>query len=279
MDETKNKNKKIDEQTTHKNLNLRSLSVFESDIQIVFVFKKTERLVSAFYLLTSFLSDSEPIKWKVRNLATSLLSFSLSLSNQGYRNRAEAMSSFISISLEIISLLEIAKISGIMSAMNCEILRFEIEKVVELIDLKERSLNSKFLLSKSFFETDDGLSSVNKNKQEEKPVSDSKERETSPLGESFHKGHSNGQAFIKDKNNTNKANKMFDKGHSIVNKNDRYEAIINLLKKTKEISVKDVSSVVSGCSEKTLQRELLSLVDKGVLKKEGERRWSKYSLA
>lgn len=274
MDETKNKNKKIVEQATQKNLSLRLLSIFESDTQIAFVFKKTERLISAFYLITSFLSDSEPIKWKVRNLATSLLSYSLSLSNQGYRNRAEAMSNFISISLEIISLLEVAKISGIISAMNCEILRFEIEKVIELIDLKERSLNSKFLLSKSFFETDEGLSSVNKNKQEEKRISDSKEGETTLQGESLHKGHSNGQSFVKDK-----ANAVSDKGHNVANKNDRYEAIINLLKKTKEISVKDVSSAVSGCSEKTLQRELLSLVKKGVLKKEGERRWSKYSLA
>ena len=71
----------------------------------------------------------------------------------------------------------------------------------------------------------------------------------------------------------------FIKGQTVKDKNRRYEVIINLLKKTKEISVKDVSSIVSDCSEKTIQRELLSLVDKGVLKKEGERRWSKYSLA
>ena len=59
----------------------------------------------------------------------------------------------------------------------------------------------------------------------------------------------------------------FSKGHIVRDKNKRYETIINLLKKTKEISVKDVSSIVSDCSEKTIQRELLSLVDKGVLKR------------
>jgi hypothetical protein len=42
--------------------------------------------------------------------------------------------------------------------------------------------------------------------------------------------------------------------------------------------VKDVSAVVKDCSEKTLQRELLALVAQGVLKKEGERRWSSYVL-
>ncbi len=265
MDDNKNKNKKIEEQTTYKNLNLRSLSVFENDTQIVFVFKKTEKIVSAIYLLTSFLLDSEPIKWKMRNDATSLLSYSLSLSHQGHRNRTEAMSNFISIALETISLLEVAKISGIVSSMNYEILRFEIEKTIDLIDLKERSLNSQFLLSKSFFETDDGHS----------PTQD---KANASIADSD-KRHSNGQVFLKDKNNESKANTAFNKGHTIANKNDRYEAIINLLKKTKEISVKDVSVVVSGCSEKTLQRELLGLVEKGVLKKEGERRWSRYSLA
>lgn len=269
MDENKNKNKKAESQSVHKNLSLRTFSVFENDTQIVFVFKKTERLVSAFYLLTSLLSDNEPIKWKIRNSATSLLSYSLSLSNQEHRNRVEAMSNFISIALEIISFLNVAKISGIVSVMNYEILRFEIEKIVELIDLKERSFNSQFLLSKSFFETD-----------ESRP---SDQNKTNVLSKNSNKGQSNGQVFLKDKNNTDETNAIFSKentkGHTALSKNDRYETIINILKKTKEISVKDVSNIISDCSEKTLQRELLSLVEKGVLKKEGERRWSKYSLA
>ena len=43
--------------------------------------------------------------------------------------------------------------------------------------------------------------------------------------------------------------------------------------------IKDVSPLIKGCSEKTIQRELLSMVKSGILKKEGEKRWSKYSLA
>ena len=44
------------------------------------------------------------------------------------------------------------------------------------------------------------------------------------------------------------------------------------------MNVKDVLGVVAGVSEKTIQRELLALVDEGILKKEGERRWTLYSL-
>lgn len=60
---------------------------------------------------------------------------------------------------------------------------------------------------------------------------------------------------------------------------DRRASILGLLQRIDRITVKDVTAVVTGCSEKTLQRELLALVAQGVLVKEGERRWSTYRLA
>jgi hypothetical protein len=60
---------------------------------------------------------------------------------------------------------------------------------------------------------------------------------------------------------------------------DRRATILGLVQRKDRISVRDVANVIKDCSEKTLQRELLALVQQGVLKKEGERRWSTYSLA
>ena len=283
MNDKNNKNKEIENQTSYSKLNLKTVSIFQNDTQAVFVFKKTERLTSAIYLLTSFLSDNEPIKWKMRNAVARLLSCSINLSNQGHRNRADAMNNFIAASFEIISLLDAANISEIFSPMNCAIVKFEIEKNIELVELKERSLNAKFLLSKNFFETDEdhsvahgkfGHAADNLNQKDTMRRTDQSLSKKTVLETNSHKGH----LIIKDINKEEKNNVSFSKGHIIRDKNKRYETIINLLKKTKEISVKDVSSIVSDCSEKTIQRELLSLVDKGVLKKEGERRWSKYSL-
>lgn len=59
---------------------------------------------------------------------------------------------------------------------------------------------------------------------------------------------------------------------------DRRAIILGLLQKKDKVTVKDVSNVIKDVSDKTLQRELLALVAQGVLKKEGERRWSTYSL-
>ncbi len=58
----------------------------------------------------------------------------------------------------------------------------------------------------------------------------------------------------------------------------RMEIILDVLKKNSRLSIKDFVSFVSRVSEKTLQRDLLALVASGRVVKEGERRWSRYSL-
>ena len=40
----------------------------------------------------------------------------------------------------------------------------------------------------------------------------------------------------------------------------------------------DIAQTIRDCSEKTIQRELIALIQGGIVKKTGERRWSKYSL-
>jgi hypothetical protein len=59
---------------------------------------------------------------------------------------------------------------------------------------------------------------------------------------------------------------------------DRRKVILDLVKDKHRVTVKDVQLVVAGVSSKTLQRELLGMVADGVLRKEGERRWSVYLL-
>ena len=61
-------------------------------------------------------------------------------------------------------------------------------------------------------------------------------------------------------------------------KNGRQTAIIDLLKKKSDLTIKDFVKVITDCSEKTIQRELMELMEKGAVIKRGERRWSTYSL-
>lgn len=69
-------------------------------------------------------------------------------------------------------------------------------------------------------------------------------------------------------------NKGQSKGHS-----RRTTLILELVRKHKSLSIRDIAKVIRDCSEKTIQRELALLIHEGLLVKHGERRWSVYSPA
>lgn len=56
----------------------------------------------------------------------------------------------------------------------------------------------------------------------------------------------------------------------------RTSLILELVRKKKSLSIKEITSVIKDCSEKTIQRELNILIERGLIRREGERRWSVY---
>ena len=60
---------------------------------------------------------------------------------------------------------------------------------------------------------------------------------------------------------------------------DRAERIKTVLEAKPQASIKDIAEVITDVSEKTIQRELNSLIEKGQVIREGERRWSTYSIS
>ena len=69
------------------------------------------------------------------------------------------------------------------------------------------------------------------------------------------------------------SNSKGHKGHS-----DRKGQVLSIIKDKGTVGIKDIAASITDCSEKTIQRILLSLIEEGVVRKEGERRWSTYSL-
>lgn len=59
---------------------------------------------------------------------------------------------------------------------------------------------------------------------------------------------------------------------------DRAERIKTVLEAKPQATIKDVAEIITDVSEKTIQRELNSLIEKGQVVREGERRWSRYSV-
>lgn len=219
------------------NQDLNKIGFFSGEPYLKAVFKKTERIIAGLYLVTGLLKDKEPIKWKIREHSMSLLSSVLTLNdNQAFEKDTVARSMFSDL-FEIISAINLAHISGLLSDMNHQIMHGELEKLITL--LKDNMVTNKekegYVLSEKFFSN-----------TASKPVS----------------------SDIRVKDN------LVEKGKKV----DRKTAILEVLKNRSNLTVKDVAQVVTGCSEKTIQRELIELVEKGVVKREGERRWSRYSL-
>jgi hypothetical protein len=205
-------------------LNIYDVAIFKNKPNLAYLYKKLEKLVSAIYLVSNFISDKEPLKWDMRETALSLINQGLSLSDR---------SILIGSLFKLISLFEVSLLAGFVSEMNQQILKFEIESLIQNLEASAHWTDSKGLvLPNSFFD----VASL----------------------------------------------PMESKGHNImsdrVSVKNRSDTILSLLKKNKELGIKDFVSAISDCSEKTIQRELASLVLKGVVKKEGEKRWSRYSL-
>ncbi len=153
----------------------------------------------------------------------------------------------VSIIKEVSSLFVVAKTNGLVSESNYEILNKELLSLEDLAGIK----SPLPLLMPSLAE----------NPRQVKPV------ESNLLKDNF----------VKDSVVEKPVLKEF--GVVSVKKNNRQSVIINLLKRKKEVMIKDITPLISGCSEKTVQRELSSMVTLGLLKRMGEKRWSRYSLA
>jgi predicted transcriptional regulator len=78
-----------------------------------------------------------------------------------------------------------------------------------------------------------------------------------------------GQPVVKD---THKGHENKEKVQS-----ERMSLILDFVKKNNGVSIKEIAAVVRGCSEKTIQRELGTLIEKGLVERKGERRWSTYT--
>lgn len=236
-------------------INWRSLGFFSAEDYLIYVFKKTEKITAALYLVSGLLKDDEPMKWELRDRGMDLLSSSFTASSSMPGDKNAVIQSLFSAALETMSLLNVARISNLISEMNHRLLVREIDNIVSMLKdrLAQNAQNAGYILSESFFRTPSLFSSGFK----------------PDARKDGRGGHPKEQGI---RNTT--------QGHAdtAAKKNERQDRILEILKGQSNLTVKDFAKVITDVSEKTIQRELLDLVQKGVIKKEGERRWSRYSL-
>jgi len=225
-----------------------------------FANKKTEKLVTALYMVTDCMETDDSLKSKLRQLGVELLSDMYKLSILSPMDKHVHISSSLARVYEILSFIEIAHTIGFVSEMNTMILTKEFGKLIgELESHLSQDKHFTFTLDQKMFEE----------KIEPEELSDIKDKRTSL---------STIPVVDKKINPTPVAHKShLTHSENLLGKQERVTKILSLIKDKKEVSIKDISIAFS-CSEKTVQREVNDLIYKGQIKKTGSKRWSRYSL-
>ena len=249
----------------------KSIGFFNGQSHLTYTFKKAEKITAALYLVSGLLKDTEPMKWELREKAVTMISSAIALNSIEPSDKNGILQSLFSVSLETLTLLNISSLAGLISDMNHTILKIEIESIVSLLKEKvlEDTERAGYILSDSFFRTDFKMEARGDTVEGTAPQG---QLNLNTTRGHINKGHSEVASAGATKIEKKEKIAIKDK------KNDRKTVITNLLQKQSNLTIKDFVKVIHGCSEKTIQRELLELVENGVIKKEGERRWSTYSL-
>lgn len=244
----------------------KEISLFRNNNVLDFVFKKAEKISCAVYLITDYFSDKEPLKWNLRDkilfLREEIITFRVVFSDN--LTLKESLSIKI---LEIISLLDLSFSAGLISDMNYRIIKQESLKLANFVGSKTSLKSSpQPSFEGGFFnvELKDSLEErVDEYNLERNSIKDI------PKGQEF-------KRHLSFKNSEKDIFVLRNKSQSKTE--ERKIKIIAIIKDKREVSVKDITNFITDCSEKTIQRDLVFLVKGNVLKKTGERRWSRYML-
>lgn len=284
------------------------------------VAKKSERLVTALYLVTDLMSDNEPIKHGLRKNAVALLSSMNSLSQLDVKDRVIEFKMSLKSVTEIVSLLHVSVTTGIVSEMNGQLL-MDGFRTLQLVLEKRQPVFTKEMLSVEDEEhlgggsgfhpavssssydvlTPLAIARLHENENDLRRTQESLRQDSILKKMEIRESKSKGQLSdntIKDKNEVKKqvVQDSKDTPHSLImrhatvvkqptisssfqmRKSSRREQILALFVKGVDVSIKDIASRIRGCSEKTIQRELNSLLYDNVIERIGEKRWSRYVL-
>ena len=229
------------------------------DISFAYIQAKAERLATAVYLVSQFISD-ELLRTKIRRCALELVS---SINANNVHN---VHSVLLGIVRETTGLLNVAYRTGNVSEMNWSLLSKEYGEFIRILQERGDAISAHgMILSKDLFDTGIPDRSLRAPKEQVSARPLIKDKRT-------FKGQPRERLPV-SKDTSPKSTVASER------KDGRRAIILDLLKRQKQVTVRDVAGAIPGVSEKTLQRELVALVEEGVLKREGERRWSTYSIA
>ncbi len=222
-------------------------NIFDKDIKRVYVYKKAERLAKAIHLVAPAFSSSPALRDRIDRVAVGLVDAAIlppALAKEGLSRELLALSSVLSI----------ARTGGLLSVMNADLIAREAQLLLQEVASYEEP--------RLFLEEAPTLAELSRSSLRASGAALRHEQNTKP-------------AVIEAP-----AVAIRDKGHvsDIQVRGSRKDTILSVLSTKGPSYIKDISLVIREVSEKTIQRELASLVAAGEVVRTGERRWTTYAL-
>jgi hypothetical protein len=283
----------------------------------VLIAKKSEKLVTALYLVTDLMVDSEPIKHGLRKNGVALLTSMNALAQLDVKDRVLELKMSLKAVTEITSLLHVAVTTGTVSQMNGELLMDGFRSLQLVLEKKqpiftkemlhvedEEQLDNETSFSSAVTSTSYdaltplSLARLHESKEDLRRTQESL-RQAHLLTKMEGKGHIY-TSTVKDKeedikDRTQSSTPVRASTHSVLmehasrssnsfassfqmKKLSRREQILALFVRGVDVSIKDIAARIKGCSEKTIQRELNALLYDNIIERIGEKRWSRYVL-
>ena len=219
------------------------------------IYNKSYRLAAAVFLISNVIENNDELKTKMKKLSLDLVSMSVNLKDISFDQTNNLLRGIEKNALELISMLDIASVSGLISEMNGRVIKGEFQAFIsELNKFSDKSNEDKNSSVKSIFTEPNKLITEN----------------------NFEKTYSGNNT---DQSEIVKNNLIIKNGNGHKRKDTRKNMILEFIKGHNNTSIKDIVPNITGCSEKTVQRELIALISENKIKKVGERRWSRYSVA
>ncbi|MBI5458068.1 hypothetical protein HY971_05090 [Candidatus Kaiserbacteria bacterium] len=226
-------------------------------------YRRSERLASAIFLLTAHVSDTEPIKRSIRKASLDLLAEVLELRDEMRASNSGKARDFKSTVRKLISMTRLLAISGYVSFQNADSVTEALDDLSLFLASSQRSTLSE-TVSISKEDLLDMREIPGRNRILDKNMSDMSIKDVMPMT---------------DMKETKAAVTARDVQNVSMSLSTRSGAIVEVLKVSGELGIRDIASNLPEYSEKMIQRELGRLVLLGKVKKTGLKRWSRYSLA
>jgi hypothetical protein len=244
--------------------------------------RRIEKLVTALFLVTEHIKDTDYVRKHVRDTVLELLDIGHVPYDYDPANLVNRLNYILSHIDSLMSFITVARSIGYVSDTNASLLIRELLSLHTHLAGRSDTLKEKIRESiKKNIEQDIDISSI--------LTSDtsSDAQTSSAYSSSFYTRpndtkNSNRQAPLKDTHNTSSrtsANLKDNQTPVTDTLKDSYKGqILDIIKDMGEVTIKDIASRIIKCSEKTLQRYLQDLMNENKIVKVGVKRWSKYRL-